>query len=169
MSLARLRRRLNVWNLILAVALATIGLLVLYPMGSIFYASFLDPETSALSLDSYHKIFTRPFYLRCLGNSLTVSGLATLASLLIGIPFAYLTARVRLPGAAILRTLATLPLVLPTFIGAEAWLLLLGRNGILTRLLREVGIGLPSIYGWPGIVLHCRPAGSRILASRVFR
>jgi iron(III) transport system permease protein len=153
MSLARLRRQCNLWNVMLVGALATVGLLVVYPMASIFHASFLDPETRAISFESYHRIFTKPFYLRSLTNSLTVSCLAALISLLIGIPFAFLTVRVNLPGATVLRTLATLPLILPTFIGAEAWLLLLGRNGILTRLFGAVGISLPSIYGWPGIVL----------------
>ena len=52
-----------------------------------------------------------------------------------------------------LRTLATLPLILPTFIGAEAWLLLLGRNGIITRQFAEFGLHIPSIYGWQGVVL----------------
>lgn len=148
-----LRRAFSVWNLILVAAFVILGLLVLYPMFSILAASFLDPETSAFSLGSYQRIFSRPFYLRCLTNSLFVSGLATLCSLAIGIPFGFLTTRIYLPGAAILRTLSTLPLILPTFIGAEAWLLLLGRNGLLTRLGREIGISLPSIYGWPGVVL----------------
>jgi len=153
MRAGRLGRALSVWNLILAASFTVLILLVVYPMFSIFQASFQDPETGVFSLDSYRKIFTKPFYLRCLSNSLFASGLATLLSLVIGIPFGFLTARVRLPGVALIRTLATLPLILPTFIGAEAWLLLLGRNGVLTKLLQAIGIPLPSVYGWPGVVL----------------
>lgn len=82
-----------------------------------------------------------------------MSGLATFFSVLIGVPFAFFTTRYKLPGATALRTLGTLPLILPTFIGAEAWLLLLGRNGIITRFFADLGLHIPSIYGWQGVVL----------------
>lgn len=147
------RRLFSVWNLILLAALAVLFLLVVYPMYSIFQASFLDPESSVFTWANYKRLFTSRFYLRCLGNSLLVSGLATLFSLIIGVPFAFLTTRVRLPGATLLKTLGTLPLILPTFVGAEAWLLLLGRSGMLTRFLHGLGLQAPSIHGWAGVVL----------------
>lgn len=148
-----IRRYLNIWNLILLSAFAVVFLFVIYPMFSIFYASFISPETNAFSWESYQRIFHRPFYLRCLRNSLFVSILATIFSLVIGVPFAFFTSRFELPGKSLIRTLATLPLILPTFIGAEAWILLLGRNGLLSNLFRELGITLPTLYGWQGIVL----------------
>jgi iron(III) transport system permease protein len=148
-----MRRYFTLWNLILLSVFAVLFFLAIYPMFSIFYASFRDPETGQASLESYQKIFRLPFYLRCLRNSLWVSGLSTLLSLIIGIPFGFLTCRYHLPGKSWMKTLGTLPLILPTFIGAEAWILLLGRNGWLSNLVKHVGMTLPSIYGWQGIVL----------------
>jgi len=148
-----MKRYFTLWNLILLSVLAVLFFLVIYPMLSIFFASFLDPEEGKFSLENYEKIFRLPFYLRCLRNSLWVSFLATLLSLAIGVPFGFFTSRYVLPGKSLLKTLATLPLILPTFIGAEAWILLLGRNGWLSNLAKTVGISLPSIYGWQGIVL----------------
>jgi len=148
-----LRKLFSAWNLVLLLALLTLVLLVVYPMYSIFQASLLDPDTGVFTWNNYASVFSTPFYRRCLGNSLFMSGLSTVFSVLIGVPFAFFTTRYRLPGATTLRTLATLPLILPTFIGAEAWLLLLGRNGIVTRQLAEVGLHIPSIYGWQGVVL----------------
>jgi ABC-type Fe3+ transport system, permease component len=148
-----LRKLFSAWNLVLLLALLTLVLLVVYPMYSIFQASLLDPDTGVFTWNNYASVFSPPFYRRCLGNSLFMSGLSTVFSVLIGVPFAFFTTRYRLPGATTLRTLATLPLILPTFIGAEAWLLLLGRNGIVTRQLAEVGLHIPSIYGWQGVVL----------------
>ncbi len=148
-----MRRYLTLWNFILLSVFAVLFLLVIYPMFSIFYASFQDPETGQASLESYQKIFRLPFYLRCFRNSLWVSGLATLLSLIIGVPFAFFTSRYHLPGKSLIKTLATLPLILPTFIGAEAWILLLGRNGWLSNLFKQVGVSLPTLYGWQGIVL----------------
>lgn len=147
------RRLLSVWTLIFVAALAVLFLLVVYPMGSIFQASLADPDSGAFTWDNYVQIFTTKFYRRCLWNSIFISGLATLFSVIIGVPFAFFTTRYKLPNATLLRTLGTLPLILPTFIGAEAWLLLLGRNGVLTNFLAQFGITTPSIYGWQGIVL----------------
>jgi iron(III) transport system permease protein len=148
-----IRKYLNIWNLILLAALVVLFLSVVYPLFSIFRASFLSSETEQFSLENYQKIFRLPFYLRCLRNSLWVSSLATILSLIIGIPFGFFISRFHLPGKPLIKTLATLPLILPTFIGAEAWLLLLGRNGWITNLFHSIGISLPTIYGWKGIAL----------------
>jgi len=148
-----IRRFLGIWNLILLAALIILFLSVIYPMASIFLASFTSPETNQFSLENYQKIFHLPFYLRCLRNSLWVSTLAMILSLIIGIPFGFFVSRFHFPGKSVIKTLGTLPLILPTFIGAEAWILLLGRNGWFTQLLNAVGVRLPSIYGWKGIVL----------------
>jgi iron(III) transport system permease protein len=122
-------------------------------MVSIFLASFISPETNQFSLENYQKIFRLPFYVRCLRNSLWVSALAMILSLTLGIPFGFFVSRFHFPGKPVIKTLATLPLILPTFIGAEAWILLLGRNGWLTQLFKAVGVQLPTLYGWKGIVL----------------
>jgi iron(III) transport system permease protein len=148
-----LSKRFQAWNIIRLLVFALLGFAVVYPILFIFKASFLEPETGALSLKSYQAFWRYPFYLRCLKNSLVVSALATLLSLILGIPFAFFLSRYRVPGKNILKTLGTLPLILPTFIGAEAWLLLLGRNGLFARIFQQIGLEAPSIYGWKGIVL----------------
>src|SRR5690606_5577735 len=79
--------------------------------------------------------------------------LATLFSVLIGFPLAYLVNRIDFPGKLLVRVAVVLTFVSPPFIGAYAWILLLGRNGFITQLLKNIGITLPSIYGWQGIVL----------------
>ncbi|MBQ8743814.1 MAG: hypothetical protein IJZ18_01345, partial [Mailhella sp.] len=146
-------RLFSVWNVVFLLAIAVLFLLVVYPMGSIFQASLLSAETSEFTWDNYLSVFTTKFYRRCLWNSIFLSGLATVFSVIIGVPFAFLTTRYKLPHANLLKTLGTLPLILPTFIGAEAWLLLLGRNGILTQMFHSIGLNTPSIYGWQGVVL----------------
>ena len=130
----RTGRLFSVWNAVFLLAVIVLVLLVVYPMYSIFQASLISADTGGFTWDNYLSVFTTRFYRRCLWNSIFLSGLATVFSVIIGVPFAFLTTRYRLPHASILKTLGTLPLILPTFIGAEAWLLLLGRNGILTQL-----------------------------------
>ena len=148
-----MRKYFQAWNIILVAIFAILFFAVLYPILYIFKASFVNPETGAFSLKSYATFLHYPYYLRCLRNSLFVSTLSTLLALAIGIPFAFFLSRYRIPGKNLIRTLGTLPLILPTFIGAEAWLILLGRNGLFAKIFHGIGIEIPSIYGWKGIVL----------------
>jgi iron(III) transport system permease protein len=148
-----LRNSFQAWNIILVAIFAILFFAVLYPILYIFKASFVNPETGGFSLKSYIAFLHYPYYLRCLRNTLHVSALATVLALVIGIPFAFFLSRYEIPGKNIIRTLGTLPLILPTFIGAEAWLMLLGRNGLFSKIFHGLGIEIPSIYGWKGIVL----------------
>ncbi|MBW1971536.1 MAG: iron ABC transporter permease [Deltaproteobacteria bacterium] len=148
-----LRKYLTIWNIIFLSVFIILFLSLIYPLFSIFKASFINPETGKFSIESYRKFFHYAYYLRCLGHSIFVSLIATFFALIIGIPFGFFVSRFHVPGKSIIKTLGTLPLILPTFIGAEAWLLLLGRNGLLYNLFHRIGIDIPSIYGWKGIVL----------------
>jgi molybdate transport system permease protein len=65
-------------------------------------------------------------------------------SLLIGVPLAYLLARVDFPGHNVVRALTTLPMVLPPVVGGVALLLAFGRRGLAGQWLdRAFGITLP--------------------------
>ena len=148
-----MRRLFTGWNLLLALIFLILFFAVVYPILTIFTASFLHPETGALSLKSYAAFFHYPYYQRCLRNSLFVSTVATLLAVAIGVPFAFFLSRYHVPGKNLIKTLGTLPLILPTFIGAEAWLILLGRNGLFAKLFHQFGLEMPTVYGWKGIVL----------------
>ena len=148
-----MRRQFTAWNLLLALIFLILFFAVVYPILYIFKASFIHPETGAFSLKSYAAFFHYPYYLRCLRNSLFVSTVATLLAVAIGVPFAFFLSRYHVPGKNLIKTLGTLPLILPTFIGAEAWLILLGRNGLFAKLFHQFGIEMPTVYGWKGIVL----------------
>ena len=69
--------------------------------------------------------------------SLLSATLATLLSLLLGVPLAWVLARARIRGRSVLRALITVPLVLPPVVGGVALFLVLGRQGIVGRWLFE--------------------------------
>jgi molybdate ABC transporter, permease protein len=76
--------------------------------------------------------------------SLECATAATIASLIMGVPLAWVLARLRFPGLGLVRALVTLPLVLPPVVGGLALLLAFGRNGIIGRYLDDwLGITLP--------------------------
>jgi len=82
--------------------------------------------------------------LTALRLSLESATAATAASLVLGVPLAWVLARVRLPGMGVLRALVTVPLVLPPVVGGVALLLAFGRNGVLGGFLMDwFGLSLP--------------------------
>ena len=90
----------------------------------------------ALWSDLLH-LLTAPGVGTALRLSLITSTLATAVSLVLGVPLAWVLARTRLPGRSLLRTLVTVPLVLPPVVGGVALFLVLGRNGIIGSWLYE--------------------------------
>lgn len=81
--------------------------------------------------------------------SVVTSLLATLISLILGLPLAWMLARAEFPGRSLVRGLVTLPLVLPPVVGGAALLFALGRRGLVGEALYEAtGIVLPfSLWG----------------------
>ncbi|OEV25970.1 ABC transporter ATP-binding protein/permease, partial [Streptomyces nanshensis] len=76
--------------------------------------------------------------------SLLVSFGALALSLLLGVPLAWLLARVDFPGKALVRSLVLLPMVLPPTVGGVALLLGFGRRGLLGPWLEDsFGVVLP--------------------------
>ena len=76
--------------------------------------------------------------------SLVCATAATMLSLLLGVPLAWVLARAEFPGRRLVRALVTVPLVLPPVVGGVALLLLLGRRGLLGRYLDVwFGVSLP--------------------------
>jgi iron(III) transport system permease protein len=135
------------------VALILLAVFLLYPLALVLDASMRTDGTGALTLANYRAVLTSRYYLGSIGNSLLAACLATLFACMIGIPLAFCLARVNLPGRPLLLTLATLPLVLPSFVSAYALVLLFGHAGVVTTGLRSIGIPIGSIYGLPGIVI----------------
>ncbi|MFF6772283.1 ABC transporter permease [Streptomyces sp. NPDC012637] len=85
-----------------------------------------------------------PGTVEALKLSLLVSFWSLGLSLLLGVPLAWLLARVSFPGKAFVRSLVLLPMVLPPTVGGVALLLAFGRRGLLGPWLEHTfGITLP--------------------------
>ncbi len=84
--------------------------------------------------------------------SLEVSLAATAISIVIGVPLAWVLARVVFPGRAILRAIVVLPVVLPPVVGGIGLLEALGRGGVVGRWLYDL-FGLQLTFTTAGAVL----------------
>jgi molybdate transport system permease protein len=93
-----------------------------------------------------------PTALTALRLSLECATAATAASIVLGVPLAWVLARARFPGLPALRALVTVPLVLPPVVGGLALLLAFGRNGVLGRYL-DSWFGLTLPFSTAGVVV----------------
>ena len=144
----------SLWTLISLVILALFLLFVVYPLGLILCKSIIAPDGSGLSLEYFGKFFSRKYYWSTLVNSFKVTIVSTAVSAAIGLPMAYVLKSVRIRGSRFLNILIVISYLSPPFIGAYAWIQLLGRNGFITRILNQLfHVQLPGIYGFAGIVL----------------
>lgn len=94
-------------------------------------------------------LFTSGVVVDALRISFIASIGATAISAVLGVPLAWMLARVEFPGRSIARGLVVLPLVLPPVVGGAALLFALGRRGVIGEPLHQMtGLVLPfSIWG----------------------
>jgi molybdate transport system permease protein len=129
-------------------------LLILVPAG-IGVAFLLVPLIALLVRAPWHgmgRLLSEAQVLTALRLSLECATAATIASLALGVPLAWVLARLSFPGLGLLRALVTLPLILPPVVGGLALLLAFGRNGLLGRYLDHwFGLTLP--FTTPGVIV----------------
>jgi molybdate transport system permease protein len=123
---------------------APVGLLVPAVLGLAFLVLPLAGLLIRAPWTTLLQRLTEPGVLTALRLSLLTASLATVLCLLLGVPLAWMLARVEFPGRRVVRALVTVPLVLPPVVGGVALLLVFGRRGILGSWLdRTFGITLP--------------------------
>jgi molybdate transport system permease protein len=94
----------------------------------------------------------QPGVLTALRLSVQTASIATVVCVMLGVPLAWLLARLDFPGRRIVRALVTVPLVLPPVVGGVALLLVFGRRGLIGGWLDATfGITLP--FTTSGVVL----------------
>jgi len=99
-------------------------------------------------------ILLRGTTLRIILNSLVMTAAVTAASILLGVPLAYLTTRTDVPLRRVLTVALAMPLVVPSYIGAFAFSSAFAPRGEVQSLLAPLGVeSTPGIYGLPGAVL----------------
>ncbi|HYL80603.1 MAG TPA: iron ABC transporter permease, partial [Candidatus Acidoferrum sp.] len=135
-----------------AITFAFLILFLALPVFLVLRASVLTADGVHLTLANFQKIFSTGFYRAAVINTLEISAGATVAATLVGVPIAFCLARLPIAGKPLAISLGTLPLLLPSFVSAHAWVLLLGRFGFLSQALRAVGIPFGSIYGRGGMI-----------------
>ena len=153
--------RPDFWFFTKVFVIASMCLFIVYPFYTIITKSVFSNKVEGLTLYNFIRFFTKPYYYQTLLRSLMVCISTVVTTTIIGVPIAYLMTRYNIPGKKILHIFIIMSLMSPPFIGAYSWIILLGRNGMLARLLGLIGLTAPTIYGRNGIIfvftLHLFP------------
>lgn len=142
------------WIIVSVILLALYAFFMLYPMISLFFKSFTIAETGEKTFSNYLMFFNTPANVQALENSFKVSLSVTLFAMILGVPLAYFTTFYKISGSKFLNVLIILSSMSPPFVGAFAWIVFAGNNGLLNKIWQALfGVKLGSIYGFKGIVL----------------
>ena len=137
------------------------ALFIVYPFYTIITKSVFSDKVEGITLYNFIRFFSKKYYYEPLIRSIVVCSTTVLTSLLIGVPIAYVLTRYNVPGKTLVHILIIMSLMSPPFIGAYSWIVLAGRQGIVTKLITSMGLTAPTIYGKGGIIfvftLHLFP------------
>lgn len=149
--------RLNGVAWLRAFLLASIGSVVLVPLGLLIVNSFQvarPNEASVYSLDGWRVALSEPGILQALVNTATLTGGRQAIALAVAIVFAWLIARTDLPGRSWLDFAFWTVFFLPALPMTLGWILLLDPHfGLLNDVTDKLfGFRAFNIYSWWGIV-----------------
>ncbi|GAH36187.1 unnamed protein product, partial [marine sediment metagenome] len=109
------------------------------------YLSFEDKRTE-YTLNNYSSFFIGNKYIDAIKNSLIVTVASSILATTLAVSLAYYFARYQFAGKNLIITLITMGAISPPFLGAYIWRMLLGSQGIITRLL-NLNFTIVNIYG----------------------
>jgi putative spermidine/putrescine transport system permease protein len=126
------------------------------PLAQLFLLSLHDDAAAtAWGLGQYIRFLTDPFSLSVLGATLLLGAEVTLLCLVLGYPVAWLYLRAGPRAQTIIILIVLLPLLTSVVVRTFAWIVILGRQGIVNATLQSLGlIGTPlrMLYTQGGLV-----------------
>jgi iron(III) transport system permease protein len=143
-------------ELVLILSIIVLVVVVAIPILLIFWNAFTTAD-GKFNIKDVIWILSKPETYQALLNSVTIALGVTMLSTILGVFFAWLVTRTDLPFKGAMKLLFIVPFMLPSFIGAMAWKILLSpRGGYINVFFKNLlGIDKPlfNIYGMAGIII----------------
>jgi iron(III) transport system permease protein len=148
---------------------ALILVFVIYPLYKVIAVSLT--ADGSFSLNEYIYIFSKSWLRGTFFNSIRLGVIVATTSTIIGFIAAFSLYKVQLPMRGFFRQIVMLPIISPPFMLTISIILLMGRNGLITKQL--FGITNYSIYGLDGLIivqtLGMYPIAYRVLTGVLSR
>ena len=158
-------RKFGIDQLLIALSCVFLAIFVIYPMIMILYNALWNG--SSIDFSMFIEVIFQKENVQALKNTVVIAFFVTLFSTIIGVFFAWLLARSDIPAKGVMRWLFTIPFMIPPFLGAMAWdMMLSARGGYINRWLMTTfslkqapfnvnsvaGIILvETVFSWPGL------------------
>lgn len=129
--------RINSKFLVIAISVILLVYFVVFPMGILLFDSvYLDGK---FQLENYRTVYSTLVNWKALTNTVQLSLMVMVASVIITFPLAWLVGRTDLPGKKTWRTLLVASYMIPPYVGAIAWVQLLNPSvGYLNDFIKWV-------------------------------
>jgi len=140
-------------RLLLLPALAWLGIVFVYPLGRLLWASLFTPT---LSLASYARLLGSSIYLTVFVNTFEISATVTMLALALGYPLAFVLATAGPRFSRLMLAAIIVPLWTSVLVRTYAWMVLLGRRGLVNEGLQSLGLldaPLPLLYNRLGVTI----------------
>ena len=124
----------RIWLVILPICFLVV--FYFYPLLNILILGLLSD--GKWGVEKFLQLISKSYYLKTFWFTTWQAFLSTLLALVTALPGAYIFAKYQFPGKRLLRTISTLPFVLPTIVVAAAFQALLGKNGFFNILFSKL-------------------------------
>ena len=127
--------RINSKTVVISLSVLLLVYFVILPMGVLLFDSVW--QDGALNFENYAEVYSMDVNWKALTNTVELSLLVMIASVVITFPLAWLVGRTDLPGKKGFRTLLVSSYMIPPYVGAIAWTQLLNPSvGYLNEILK---------------------------------
>jgi len=150
-------RHLESSIVLFALLVLVLLILVVNPLARLLWASFENADSGGFTLANYAAAYGRWRYLEALGNSLVLGVAVAALGTIFGVPMAWAVSRTDMPAKTLVWAAILGTFIVPSYLGAVAWILLAGPNaGWLNRAwvwLTGAAAGPFNIYSMSGLAL----------------
>ena len=150
----------------IAILLLALALLILLPLAALILRGFIDTDshTFSVSLQAFVKVLGNPSYWSAMANTFIIAMSTMVLATAIGVALAWFLVRTNVPWRGMLEKIASMPIFIPPFIGAFAWILFgaprIGLVNVASKVLLTkmhlaalfTGGQIVNIYTYAGIV-----------------
>lgn len=140
---------------LLVFVFVVVAVTIIVPLIFVVFDGFFITENGkvVLTIEFLKQVTSEARYWTALTNTAIVALCSTACSVVIGVALAWVLVRTNAPNASLLENFAIVPIFIPPFVGAFAWILLAApRIGLFNLVLKLSGFGEPlDIYSYAGI------------------
>lgn len=129
--------RINSKFIVISMSVLLLLYFVIFPMGVLLYDSVV--YDASINFDNYRAVYSQDVNWRALTNTINLSLLVMVASVIITFPLAWLVGRTDMPGKKGFRTLLVSSYMIPPYVGAIAWVQLLNPSvGYMNNFFKDI-------------------------------